>query len=45
MNRSIKSTVRKRVRDVGFVPTTRIAVLDKCEEDANARIVETSRKS
>ena len=40
-----EATVRSRANDVGFVPTTRIAVLDKCDDDAKSRIFATSRKS
>jgi len=44
-NRSTRSTVRSRASDVGLVPTTRMAVLDRCDEEANARIFATSRRS
>src|SRR5215510_7785083 len=34
VKRSIKSTVRRRVSEAGFEPTTRIAVLERCDDDA-----------
>jgi len=44
-NRSTRSTVRNRASDVGLVPTTRIAVLDRCDDDAKPRTLATSRRS
>ena len=44
-NRSTRSTVRNRASDAGCVPTTRMAVLDRCDDDAKPRILATSRRS
>jgi len=44
-NRSIKSTVRNLVSDAGRVPTTREAVLARCDDDAKSSTFATSRRS
>ena len=44
-NRSTRSTARSRDSDAGRVPTTRCAVLERCDEEAKPRIRATSAMS
>ena len=45
VNRSTRSTARSRASDAGFVPTTRCAVLDRCDEVRSPGRSATSRTS